>query len=474
MRKYLRLMLIVVIVIGVATPFIVARFKKKSSAVTYKTEQVAKGTLTATVSGSGNIVVHDSVNVNPSISGTVENARVSVGDKVKKGQTLFSIKNDQLDITVQKANTSYVQAKQSLVNAQAAYDAAKVTYETQTGSVAKAKTLATLEKAKLTLVQSQSQLTKDQTALSASPSDAELLQKVAVDQATIETNQDDIDSAQLAYDQIVAGTGSAVKTAKAQLNAAKTSVDVAKQGVASALADLNDQKETAAERTVTAPINGTVTALSVANGDTLGSGAASSASSASTASNEAVIQDLSTLKAVVSINEVDIADVAVGQKATMTFDAISDQSLTGKVEKVDTAGTASQGVVTYSATIGFDSLSSKVRPEMSVNAVITTNVKQDVLCVTSTAVKSQSDGTSYVQVMVDGTPASRTVTTGVSSDTATEITSGLSEGDTVVTQTITSSSSSSNTNSSSTRRSDMPGFVETGGPSSGAGVIMGR
>lgn len=454
MRKHLRLIVIVIIVIGAATPFIYARFHKKPSAVTYRTEQVAKGTLTATVSGSGNIVVSSSANVNPSISGTVENVQVGVGDTVKKGQALFTIKNDQLDITVQKANTSYVQAKQSLMNAQAAYDAAKVTYKTQTGSVAKAKALATLEKAKLTLVQSQSQLTKDQTALSASPTDAELLQKVAVDEATIATGEDDVDSAQLAYDQIVAGTGSAVKTAKAQLNAAKTSVDVATQGVASAFADLNDQKETAAERTVTAPINGIVTALSVADGDTLGSGAASSASSASTASNEAVIQDLSTLKAVVLINEVDIASVAVGQKASMTFDAISNLSLTGKVEKVDTAGTASQGVVTYSATIGFDSLNSKVRSEMSVNGVITTEVKQDVLSVTSTAIKTQSDDSNYVQVMVNGVLVNQTVTTGVSSDTATEIVSGLTEGQTVVTQTITSTST---TNTSTPGGGGFPG-----------------
>lgn len=451
-----RIIVTIVVILLIAVPIVYFKTKKKAATVTYKTEQVAKGTIIATVSGSGNIVVSDSANVSPSITGTVANLNVQLGDTVKKGQRLFTITNDQLDITVQKANTSYVQAKQSLVNAQAAYDAAKVTYASQTGSVAKAKALAVLEQAKLALVQSRSQLTTDQAAVANSPSDTVLQQKVAVTEATIATNQDAVDSAQTAYNQLRAGNGSAVTTAKAQLSAAKTAVDMAKQNVASALADLTDQKETAAERTVTAPIAGTVANLNIANGATLG-GTGNSAGANASSSTPIVIQNMDTLKAVIQVNEVDIANVAVGQKVSMTFDAISGLSLTGKVEKVDTAGTASQGVVSYSATIGFDALDAKVRPEMSVNAVITTEVKQDVLYVTSSAVKTQSDDTNYVQVMENGVPTNQTVTTGVSSDTATEIVSGLAEGQTVVTQTITASTTTTN-NRSTTGGGAIPGI----------------
>lgn len=449
------------IVIVIAVPIVYLKTKKKTATITYKTEQVAKGTLIATVSGSGNIIVNDSAKVNPSITGTVANLNVKLGDTVKKGRRLFTITNDQLDITVQKANTSYLQAKQSLVNAQAAYDAAKLAYTDQVGSFGKAKALAALEQAKLVLVQSQDQLTTDQTALANDTTSAVLQQKVVVDQATIATNQDAVDSAQSAYDKLVAGTGSTVTTAKAQLAAAKTAVEAAKQNVTSALADLNDQKETAAERTVTAPIAGTITMLSITNGDTLGS---SSSGAGATTTTPIVIQDMSSLKAVVSVNEVDIADVAVGQKASMSFDAVSGLTLTGKVEKVDAAGTATQGVVSYSATIGFDALDAKVRPEMSVNAVITTQVKQDVLSIASSAVKSQSDGTNYVQLMANGSPVNQTVTTGVSSDTATEIVSGLTEGQSVVTQTITATSTTST--SGSTRGTGIPDI-------GGGGVIRG-
>jgi hypothetical protein len=139
----------------------------------------------------------------------------------------------------------------------------------------------------------------------------------------------------------------------------------------------------------------------------------------------------------------------------MTFDAITDLTLTGKVEKVDTLGTSSQGVVTYSATIGFDALDERVRSEMSVNAVITINVKQDVVIVSSSAVKTEGT-TSYVQILKDGAPVKQTVEIGSSNDTQVEITSGLSEGTSVVTQTITANSSSTNSSSS----------ISTGGASS--------
>ncbi len=445
-----KLFILAAIVIVIAAPIVYFKTKKTTTAVTYRTAQVTKGTLVATVSGTGNVVVNDSAKINPSITGTVANLHVTLGDTVKKGQQLFTITNDLLDITVQKANTTYLQAKQSLVTSQAALATAKVTYVSQTGVAGAAKALATLEQAKLDLVKSQSQLTLDQAALNASPSDAVTQQKVAVDQATITTNQNTVTSAQKAYDQTLAGTGAVTATAKAQLSAAETSVTAATQSVTSALADLNSQKKTAAERNVTAPIAGTVTTLNIANGDTLGSsGSAASATSAASistaASSPIVIQNLATLKAVIQVNEVDIASVAVGQKVSLTFDAVSGLTLTGKIEKVDTVGTSTQGVVSYSATIGFDSLDPKVRPEMSVNAVITTQVKQDVLSIASTAVKSQSDGTSYVQIMVNGVPQNRTVTTGVASDTATEIISGLSEGDTVVTQTITATTTNQST-----------------------------
>ncbi len=69
-----------------------------------------------------------------------------------------------------------------------------------------------------------------------------------------------------------------------------------------------------------------------------------------------------------SLNEVDAAKVAVGQKVTVTFDAIPDLSISGQVAEVDLLGTVTQGVVTYNVKIAFDTQDSRIKPGMSLNA----------------------------------------------------------------------------------------------------------
>ena len=157
----------------------------------------------------------------------------------------------------------------------------------------------------------------------------------------------------------------------------------------------------------------------------------------------------------------------------MTFDAIDDLSLTGKIESVGLEGTESSGVVTYPAVAIFDSIDSRLKSQMSVTAIITTEVKQDVLYIPNSAVKS-NDSQSYVLLMKDGIPSQQTVEIGIANDSYTEITSGLSENDTVVTQTITSSSSSnssaSSSSSQSSSRSSLQGITSGGGmPTGGMG-----
>lgn len=434
---------------------------KTTAAVSYKTSQATKDTLISTVSGTGNISVSSSANINPSITGTVAAVNVAVGDQVKKGQTLFTISNPDLDVAVGKSYTALLQAKQKLTQAKSDYTTAKENYTTlKSGSVTQAQlaydqAVQSLSQAKVQLEKDQATLQKyedENSAVSGTHSSAELSlaeQTLVVDQAMISSKTSTVSTASADLSKAKAGKSSDVIAAKSKMDGAQITVQAAENDVKSAELDYANQKETAAERTVTAPIDGTITTVNVEKGDELES---SSSSSPSSTSNNAsmVIQDLTSLKAVVSINEVDIASVKVGQKASMSFDAISNLTLTGKIEKVDTVGTSTSGVVSYSATIGFDSLDAKVKPEMSVNATITTEVKQNTLQVPSAAVKTS--GTShYVQLMKNGTPIQQTVEIGSSSETATEITSGLSEGDEVVTQTIKANQTNTNTSPSNIR-----------------------
>jgi multidrug efflux pump subunit AcrA (membrane-fusion protein) len=163
-----------------------------------------------------------------------------------------------------------------------------------------------------------------------------------------------------------------------------------------------------------------------------------------------------------NLNEVDAAKIQVGNKATLTFDAISDLTLTGKVVELDPVGTVTQGVVSYSVKISFDSQDPRIKAGMTVNADIQNAVHQNVLTVPSSAVKT-SNGQQYVLVFNPPLVASTTtgsagilsvtpptqvpVTTGISDDTTVEVTSGLTAGEQVVTRTVTTTTAAKATTS---------------------------
>ena len=178
----------------------------------------------------------------------------------------------------------------------------------------------------------------------------------------------------------------------------------------------------------------------------------------------------------ISFNEIDAAKIKVGQKATITFDAISELTLTGKVIEADLVGTVSQGVVTYNIKIGFDTQDDRVKPGMSVSAEIITDVIQDVLVVPNSGVKSQG-GAHYVEIfdqkfrdgqnsqgIVSSTaPKKQSVEIGISDDSFTEIISGLNEGDVVVSRTISSNSAQTQTTQQSGGGFRIPGLPSGGG-----------
>jgi len=158
------------------------------------------------------------------------------------------------------------------------------------------------------------------------------------------------------------------------------------------------------------------------------------------------------------------------------------------VPATDTVGTVSSGVVYYDAEISFDDATGQVNPGMSASASIITESKEDVLLVPNAAVKSASDGTYYVEVpstsvaiaslnnskgvALSGAVVKKTVTIGSANDTSTEITSGLSEGDQIITSTVSGSTTSSSTKSSTssaktTTTSTLTGGGMEGGPGGG-------
>ncbi len=152
----------------------------------------------------------------------------------------------------------------------------------------------------------------------------------------------------------------------------------------------------------------------------------------------------------ISLNEVDIVKVKVGQKAAMTFDAINDLTTNGTVAEVDSVGTTNQGVVTYNVKIKFDSEDERVRPGMSVSASIITDTHSNVLVVPNSAIKKIA-GRNQVQlvsgvdsklpqiptgVALSQSPKIIQVEIGLQGDIETEIVSGLKLGNIVVIRTM--------------------------------------
>jgi RND family efflux transporter MFP subunit len=204
---------------------------------------------------------------------------------------------------------------------------------------------------------------------------------------------------------------------------------------------LSDARENYENCFIKAPYDGIVAKVNVKKGDIV-----SSATSLFTFISTQKIAEL-------TLNEIDAAKVKIGQKATLTFDALPDLTLTGKVTEIDTLGTVSQGVVSYGVKIALDTDDERIKPGMSVTADIIVDVKTDTLVLPNSAVKSQA-GSYYVElveipekkkeeflnnktgVILPNPPKRQIIEVGLSNDALTEISSGLKEGDIVVSSTI--------------------------------------
>jgi len=288
----------------------------------------------------------------------------------------------------------------------------------------------------------------------------------------------DVAKKQAALDKLVQGTDPIdIADAQEKLDEAKATLDDLKKGpdqididvqkntveqrksdLQSAMDRLSDAQQTLADYTVRAPFEGVIVSVPV--------------KAAQQASASTKLATLLTKAKMVTIplNEVDIANVKVGQKATITFDALTDLSIAGTVTSVDPIGTVSQGVVTYNVEVAFLTDDDRVKPGMSADVSIATNVATNVLTVPNSAVKN---GT--VQILSDvknppaeaqtsgitdkAGPKSVPVQTGLADDSNTEITSGLNEGDWIIVRTVTPSA----TTASTATRGTTGGLLPTGG-----------
>lgn len=380
----------------------------KSTSIQYQTATVTQGPLVVSVAVSGQVSSANSGSVTTQASGVVTKILVQNGDTVKTGQAIAQFDLDQNSLQkYQQALASYQSAKNNVAAAQAnAYTLQSSMFVANqkftTGAIANG--------------------------------------TASYDPTYIEQN-----ATWLASEQQYLNQQNVIAAAQTALNAAAASL-----------------KDVSA--TVTAPISGKVTGLSLQVGSVLTS--ATNANGGSTDQKIASIQTSAAPTVTVQLTQVDVPNIKVGNKATLLFDAFPNQTFTGKVVSIDTIGAVSSGVTTYPAVIQLDTNTGNIFSNMTVTANIITNTKDNVLLVPIAAIQTSTTGDTSVQVMKNGQPTQVNVTVGLESATQAEITAGLSLGDTVVTGTTggTKAATVSNTSSvfSSLTGGNRGGFARPG------------
>jgi HlyD family secretion protein len=359
----------------------------------YQTETVQRGQIVSSVTVSGQILNANSLNVTTGASGIISSVLVHDGDLIAPGQKLMEI---TLDPTGTQKNAqawaAYLSAKSTLDSAGASQ------YTLQSDMFTKWKTYTDLA------VSGQYQ-NGDGTARE----DARGLPQ-------FKSTQDDWLAAEAKYKN--------------------------QQGViAQAQAALANSwlTYTATSPTLTAPTGGTISNITVTPGMMV--------DGATTPVRFGVIATGTSPLASYNVSEIDVAKIQPGKKATITLDSLSGKTFTGKVATVDRIGTTSNGVTNYPVVIQFDTTAPEILPNMATTAHIILDTKDSVLLVPTSAVQTQNDQ-STVRILRNGQVETRTVETGLASDTQIEIISGVSEGDQVITSVATQSTSRTTGNQS--------------------------
>lgn len=440
MNKKLKIAIIVALIL--ITSFIVYKVvkSKQTNKVTYKTETATKGTLIKTISASGTITSGSTTYITTGAVGTVNKVYVKNGDTVRKGQKLAEIKlTDEASETQTTAYSNYLTALENLKTAQANRTAADLQMWKDRQAVLDAQT----EYDSMTAGAWNPKTNKEYT-----------YNEKAIVTKTLQLAKETFTADELKYNN----SSVDISLAQAKLEAAQRSY----QQVSSS---------------VYAPASGVLSNLVLAEGVVLSNSSnstitVSTGTDSTTNSQSVSAQKVGAIKdpkgqfqATLTVSEVDVTSIKSGQKVTLTMDAFSDNTLTGTVLAVNTSGSVNSNVTSYTVSVLLDNTDLDIYTNMAVSATIITSTKDEVILVTSTAVRSNG-GKSTVQIMKDNKVTSTEVQTGESNDTQTEIISGVNEGDIVV---ISTSNSSSSTKTSSSGSSSLFG----GGGGMGGGMPPG-
>ena len=438
-----------------------------TSTTTTKLATAQTGSITNTVTGTGNLELAKTEDLAFEMDGYVESILVEESESVTAGQELATVntadwedniktlekalttahdtlktkqealtdaertvteceadlKQEELDLETAEYNLSEIddvkEAQDEVDEAQRVLDAAEAAYDQGDGSI----TEDYLKKLQTKLDTAQDALDSILEGTDTTLTDAVKLQ-IATDTLAVEQAKKAVTDAQLA-----------IEDAQTDVADAQDAVTEADQDVTDAQANLDE--ENALNPVITAPFDGFITQINVAGGDEVYKGTVAMQ-----------IADPDSFYADILVTETDIFSIELGQTAEVTVDALSDLTFPATITAIAPLSTTSSGVVNYEIEAELDPLTDQnatLKDGLSAVVTITIEQKEDVLIVPSRAITTKNS-ISTVEVVNGTTTETRTIETGISDSTNTEITSGLKAGEQVMVKSSTSSTSTTEEN----------------------------
>lgn len=227
-------------------------------------------------------------------------------------------------------------------------------------------------------------------------------------QRAVAAAQEDLNNAKvaLAAAQAAPTTDSDGSTGPSDANANANAVSTAQRNLASAQAALEQATAKAAERTVKAPSSGSIVELNAKVGATLTGGMIMGESDTSGGKQCMQIADLSKMKVTVQVGEKDIAKIAVGQSANVTYPAFPDIVSQGTVTAIASVANSDStngggGSVTFNVDILIEAPDARLKPGMTAEVSVVTEQLDDVVMVPTMALMTEDGEHYYVNVATD-------------------------------------------------------------------------
>ena len=414
-----------------------------------QTETISRGSLEASVGATGRVRSNQSAQLTFETTGTVEDVNASLGEKVREGDVLATLKQTSLPSSIILAEAELVAAENeldTLLNSEIARAQAQLALAQAEDALEEAERTRTNQQegnraSQTTVKNARAELTLAENALDAAKSVYDKTPGNRTEDAGKAAAYKSYAAAQQRYDAALRSynwyTGSPdavdqalldgdVVLASANLAEAQREWERLKNGPDPKDIQAAEARVAAAEATlelarITAPFEGTITSVEVLPGDTV--------APSSIGFN---LEDMSRLLVDVEVSEVDINSVEVGQSVQLDFDAILNNTYAGEVVEVSPTGTTVQGVVNFIVTVELQDADEAVKPGMTAAVNIIVSSIDDVLVVPNRAIRVV-DGERVIYILEDGAPQPIPIRLGASSDLYSEVLDGdMAPGDVVI------------------------------------------